>query len=95
MPRMELHKRQPNRLRNSTEKVSCFTATEKKEFRNRTEKATPVASAIIADKKVDKGTIIPSGANGKIVKHDVLDALNNPGRLPGKALFSRDLERKK
>ena len=58
-------------------------------------KATPVAAAIITDKKVDAGSIIPSGANGKIVKHDVLDALNNPGRLPGKALFGRDLRREK
>jgi 2-oxoglutarate dehydrogenase E2 component (dihydrolipoamide succinyltransferase) len=58
-------------------------------------KATPVAAAIITDKKVDKGSITPSGANGKIVKHDVLDALNNPGRLPGKALFGRDLRREK
>jgi 2-oxoglutarate dehydrogenase E2 component (dihydrolipoamide succinyltransferase) len=58
-------------------------------------KATPVAAAIITDKKVDKGTIIPSGANGKIVKHDVLEALNNPGRLPGKTLFGRDLRKEK
>ena len=56
-------------------------------------KATPVAAAIIADKKVDKGTITPSGSNGKIVKHDVLEALTNPGRLPGKALFSRDVRK--
>jgi 2-oxoglutarate dehydrogenase E2 component (dihydrolipoamide succinyltransferase) len=58
-------------------------------------KATPVAAAIITDKKVDKGTIIPSGANGKIVKHDVLEALTNPGRLPGKALFGRDIRKEK
>jgi len=58
-------------------------------------KATPVAAAIITDKKVDTGSIIPSGANGKIVKHDVLDALNNPGRLPGKALFGRELRKEK
>src|SRR5664279_1291878 len=58
-------------------------------------KATPVAAAIITDKKVDTGNIKPSGANGKIVKHDVLDALNNPGRLPGKVLFGRDLRREK
>lgn len=43
-------------------------------------KASPVASAIIADKKVDPSKITPSGANGKIMKHDVLDALNNPGK---------------
>jgi 2-oxoglutarate dehydrogenase E2 component (dihydrolipoamide succinyltransferase) len=58
-------------------------------------KATPVAAAIITDKKVDKGSIVPSGANGKIVKHDVLDALNNPGRLPGKVLFGRELRKEK
>ncbi len=58
-------------------------------------KATPVAAAIITDKKVDKGSIIPSGANGKIVKHDVLEALTNPGRLPGKALFGRDVRKEK
>jgi 2-oxoglutarate dehydrogenase E2 component (dihydrolipoamide succinyltransferase) len=58
-------------------------------------KTTPVAAAIITDKKVDKGTIVPSGANGKIVKHDVLDALNSPGRLPGKPLFGRDLRKEK
>ncbi|MFT4093104.1 MAG: E3 binding domain-containing protein, partial [Niabella sp.] len=34
-------------------------------------KATPVASAIIADKKVDPKTVTPSGFSGKIVKDDV------------------------
>ncbi len=58
-------------------------------------KATPVAAAIISDKKMDTGTIVPSGANGKIVKHDVLEALSNPGRLPGKPLFGRELRKEK
>ncbi len=58
-------------------------------------KTTPVAAAIISDKKVDKGSIVPSGANGKIVKHDVLEALTNPGRTPGKQLFGRDDRREK
>jgi 2-oxoglutarate dehydrogenase E2 component (dihydrolipoamide succinyltransferase) len=58
-------------------------------------KATPVAAAIISDKKVDKGSIVPSGANGKIVKHDVLEALINPGRLPGKPLFGREVRKEK
>jgi 2-oxoglutarate dehydrogenase E2 component (dihydrolipoamide succinyltransferase) len=58
-------------------------------------KATPVAAAIISDKKVDTGTITPSGSNGKIVKHDVLEALANPGRLPGKTLFGRDIRKEK
>ena len=53
-------------------------------------KATPVAEAIIADKKIDKQNITPSGTNGRIFKQDVLAALNNPGRNPEKPLFSRE-----
>jgi len=52
-------------------------------------KATPVAAAIIADKKIDSKKITPSGSNGKIVKQDVLEALTNPGRKPGAEMFSR------
>ncbi len=52
-------------------------------------KATPVAAAIIADKKVDPKSITPSGSNGKIFKQDVLEALSNPGRKPGVAMFGR------
>jgi len=53
-------------------------------------KATPVASAIIADKKINPSTITPSGVGGKILKDDVLDALSSPGRRPGLQLFNRD-----
>jgi 2-oxoglutarate dehydrogenase E2 component (dihydrolipoamide succinyltransferase) len=53
-------------------------------------KATPVAAAIIADKKVDPKKVIPSGSNGKIFKQDVLEALNNPGRKPGIEMFTRN-----
>ena len=53
-------------------------------------KATPVAAAIIADKKVDVKTVTASGSNGKIIKQDVLEAINNPGRKPGVALFGRN-----
>jgi 2-oxoglutarate dehydrogenase E2 component (dihydrolipoamide succinyltransferase) len=53
-------------------------------------KATPVASAIIADKKVNPSTISPSGFGGKILKEDVLEALTHPGRKPGVQLFSRE-----
>jgi 2-oxoglutarate dehydrogenase E2 component (dihydrolipoamide succinyltransferase) len=52
-------------------------------------KATPVAAAIIADKKVDVKSVTPSGSNGKILKQDVLEALNNPGIKPGVELFGR------
>lgn len=58
-------------------------------------RATPVASAIIADKKVDPKTVTPSGFQGKILKGDVLSALSNPGRVPGKALFGRDEKKEK
>ncbi|WP_132053963.1 2-oxoglutarate dehydrogenase complex dihydrolipoyllysine-residue succinyltransferase [Pseudocnuella soli] len=58
-------------------------------------KATPVASAIIADKKVDPKSIQPSGFNGKILKDDVLGALANPGRKPGVEAFGRGERREK
>ncbi len=53
-------------------------------------KASPVAAAIIADKKVDTKSIKPSGSLGKILKQDVIDILENPGRTPGTNLFSRN-----
>ena len=57
---------------------------------NKDVKATPVAAAILADKKVDVKKVTPTGSNGKITKHDVLDALTNPGRAVGKELFGRE-----
>ncbi len=58
-------------------------------------KASPVASAIIADKKINPSSITASGTGGKILKEDVLAALSNPGRTPGMALFSRNDRREK
>ena len=58
-------------------------------------KATPVAAAIISDKKIDAGSITPSGTGGKILKNDVLEALAHPGRTPGKELFTRKDRREK
>jgi 2-oxoglutarate dehydrogenase E2 component (dihydrolipoamide succinyltransferase) len=60
-------------------------------------KATPVASAIIADKKVDPKTVSPSGYQGKIMKEDVLAALANPGKkaFNGSELFSRNVRAEK
>lgn len=60
-------------------------------------KATPVAAAIIADKKVDTAQIKASGYAGKITKVDVLDALNNPGKIQfaGQDLFSRNVRPEK
>jgi 2-oxoglutarate dehydrogenase E2 component (dihydrolipoamide succinyltransferase) len=59
-------------------------------------KATPVAAAMIADKKVDPKSVTPSGVNSKIVKSDVLAALSNPGKVTGgKPLFGREERREK
>ncbi|NDF97657.1 MAG: 2-oxoglutarate dehydrogenase complex dihydrolipoyllysine-residue succinyltransferase [Chitinophagia bacterium] len=54
-------------------------------------KASPVASAMLADKKVDPKKVKPSGPQGKILKEDVLAALAQPGRIPvsGSALNER------
>lgn len=53
-------------------------------------KATPVAAAMIADKKVDVSGVTPSGPHGRFTKMDVMGALENPGRALGKELFSRN-----
>ena len=60
-------------------------------------KATPVASAIIADKKVDPKTVTPSGFQGKILKDDVLAALASPGKkaFAGAELYSRNVRTEK
>jgi 2-oxoglutarate dehydrogenase E2 component (dihydrolipoamide succinyltransferase) len=85
----------PSAEKVDAEKTVQMTASAKPSTPLADLKATPVAAAMITDKKVDKGTIVPSGVNGKIVKHDVLEALTNPGRLPGKALFGREVRREK
>ena len=60
-------------------------------------KATPVAAAMIADKKVDVQSIKPSGSGGKIVKEDVLQALANPGKqaYSGIELNSRNVRKER
>lgn len=60
------------------------------QVKNEDIKATPVASAILADKKIDLKRVTPTGSNGRITKHDVMEALSNPGRAIGKELFSRN-----
>ena len=60
-------------------------------------KASPVASAIIADKKIDPKTVTPSGPAGKILKDDVLAALSSPGKksFNGGELFTRNVRAEK
>ena len=43
---------------------------------------------MIADKKLDPKTVTPSGFQGKILKHDVLDALLIPVAYQARNLFS-------
>ncbi|MEO6188066.1 MAG: 2-oxoglutarate dehydrogenase complex dihydrolipoyllysine-residue succinyltransferase [Ginsengibacter sp.] len=52
-------------------------------------KASPVAAAMLAENKIDLKKVTPSGYNGRIMKHDVLEALSSPGRPLGRELFSR------
>jgi 2-oxoglutarate dehydrogenase E2 component (dihydrolipoamide succinyltransferase) len=70
--------------------VKVIPPEENKSLKKEDVKATPVAAAILADKKVDVSKVTPTGSRGKIMKHDVLDALSNPGRAIGKDLFSRE-----
>ena len=60
-------------------------------------KATPVASAIIADKKVDPTAITATGTGGKILKQDVLEALSHPGKkaFAGNELNTRNVRQEK
>lgn len=58
-------------------------------------KATPVAKAIMGDKQVKADAVKGSGPQGRILKNDVLDALNNPGRKGGADAFSRNDKREK
>ncbi len=58
-------------------------------------KATPVAKSIMADKKVSPKEVKGSGPMGRILKHDVLEALATPGRKGGEDAFSRNDRREK
>ncbi len=52
-------------------------------------KATPIAQAIMADKKVKPSEVSGTGVSGKILKNDVLEALNSPGIKGGATQVSR------
>ncbi|GDX42731.1 dihydrolipoyllysine-residue succinyltransferase component of 2-oxoglutarate dehydrogenase complex [Bacteroidota bacterium] len=60
-------------------------------------KATPLASALLAEKKVDPTQVKATGPQGKIVKEDVLKALEQPGRIPfeNQALSAREERKEK
>ncbi len=58
-------------------------------------KATPVAQAIMSDKQVKPTEVKGSGSLGRILKHDVLDAISHPGRKGGDAAYTREERREK
>jgi 2-oxoglutarate dehydrogenase E2 component (dihydrolipoamide succinyltransferase) len=70
--------------------VKVISPEENKPREKENIKATPVAAAILAEKKIDVSKVTPTGTHGRITKHDVMDALENPGRAVGKELFSRE-----
>lgn len=57
-------------------------------------KATPVAKSIMAENKIKANEVKGSGEGGRILKKDVLAALENPGRIGGGEI-SRGEDRKK
>ncbi len=65
-----------------------------KETGSKESNATPVASAMIADNKLKAEDIKGSGISGKIVKKDVMAALENPGTSSEHPLFSRERREK-
>ncbi|MEO8720552.1 MAG: 2-oxoglutarate dehydrogenase complex dihydrolipoyllysine-residue succinyltransferase [Ginsengibacter sp.] len=73
-----------------TSEAKIITPEENQPRKKEDHKATPVAAAILADKKVDISKVTPTGSHGRIMKNDVLDALTNPGRPLGKELFTRE-----
>jgi len=58
-------------------------------------KATPVAKAVMAEKQINPATIKGTGAQGRILKHDVLEALNSPSVKGGATSFAREDKREK
>jgi 2-oxoglutarate dehydrogenase E2 component (dihydrolipoamide succinyltransferase) len=58
-------------------------------------KATPVAAAMMADKKVSPSDVTATGFQGRILKNDVLEALSHPGKKPGAVLNTRDERKEK
>ena len=87
--------KRPENIKPAEKKEKAAEAAEPKASVKTDVKATPVAAAIIADKKVDAKGIAASGSGGKILKQDVLEAISNPGRKPGIEMFSRNERKEK
>ena len=70
-------------------------AAEVKEAAKSDIKATPVASAIMNDKQVKPTEVKGSGPLGRIMKHDVLEAIAHPARKGGADAFGREERKEK
>lgn len=80
----------------STPEASAPVAASAATTESQEVKATPIAQAIMADKKVPPTQVKGSGTHGKILKQDVLSALEHPQTTTGgKPLFSREERREK
>ncbi|MBA3828471.1 MAG: 2-oxoglutarate dehydrogenase complex dihydrolipoyllysine-residue succinyltransferase [Taibaiella sp.] len=80
----------------ATEKPSEESKTNKTTGASATDvKATPVAQAIMADKQVKSADVKGTGAKGRIMKQDVLEALSHPGKKGGSDAFTRQDRREK
>ncbi len=94
----KVEKEQPTKVeeeKKAEPAVQKPAAQKEPEVKKEAPKATPLAAAIIADKKVDVGTVVGTGAHGKLTRNDVLSILEKPGREPQKELFERNEETKK
>lgn len=89
-PKAETAKPQAKQETPEVKEPKVITPEENQPRKKEDIKASPVAAAILADKKIDVSKVTPTGSHGKIMKHDVLDALASPGRAIGKELFSRE-----
>jgi 2-oxoglutarate dehydrogenase E2 component (dihydrolipoamide succinyltransferase) len=86
----------PKKEKKAAPKEEIIITTPIVEFENDI-KATPVATAILADKKIDPSIVTATGTAGKILKEDVLAALSLPGKkiFDGAGLFSRNVRAEK
>lgn len=85
----------PSTEEKHTDSVKEVAANKAQNDQHNTTKATPVANAVMVDKKIDPKTVAASGFQGRIVKNDVLEALKNSGIKRSQALFSREEKREK
>jgi len=88
---------EPAKPESPKEEKKVEVTTAPSQTTNESVKATPVASTIIKEEKVNTASISPSGVGGKILKQDVLEALSNPGKkaFAGAALNTRNIRKEK